>query len=68
MVREFHDDVGETRGKNWGYQSIAPSKAYRDGYEGIRWDDGVVAPIEDSVLEVLHTQRCLVCDEDTEAD
>ena len=63
MVREFHDDAGATRGRNWGYDSRArftEGDLYRANYDAIRWGSGVVD--ESSVMEVLHVQRCLVCE------
>jgi hypothetical protein len=41
MVREYFDKPGDMP-RSWGYQSIAPTQAYRDGYDRIRWsgDEG----------------------------
>jgi len=36
MVREYFDKA-EDMPRSWGYQSIAPSEAYREGYDRIRW-------------------------------
>lgn len=36
MAREYFDKA-EDMPRNWGYQSIAPTEAYREGYDRIRW-------------------------------
>lgn len=51
MVREFHDDAGATRGRNWGYDSRArfiEGDLYRANYDAIRWgSDGDDVPADD---------------------
>lgn len=49
MVREWYDTPAEVRGKNWGYQSIGPSEAYREGYDRIRWGSDEVAECPEDV-------------------
>lgn len=51
-----------SRKSDWGYQSIPPSKEYRERYELINWGDAV-PPIEDQISEILHIQRCCNCED-----
>ena len=49
--KEFFDK-GEDVPRNWGFDSRAALgglDAYKANYDRIRWDDGVVASVEDTV-------------------